>query len=325
MWKTTSPPLCCLFTLRLFPLSIFCHWRIYLMHMICSTSLLFQVRILLFPCVPCIVIVIAVSFLFLCWWIHHFVLFSFSVVAILSSFSFFAIIFHHRPSIHAFTVDAHQPITTPSFHQLLLQQHYQQFLLLFAIHIDIGISHSSWSPMPFWRRINYDTLPPLLKVPIITGDVFAYQQIDLVASCCRTSFVGIWDAASIAIIGTVTSTTMLIIHICIMEENVKIEVKDTEWKIYRCRRRRKAVWTLSTPSSFFYCPCNICAIPSRRSLALPTSIGYAYPSIDFLYHNQMVICYDLPRRPMPCPCYCSTHISCGITIRMFYSALRRTL
>ena len=26
MWKTTSPPLCCLFTLRLFPLSIFCYW-----------------------------------------------------------------------------------------------------------------------------------------------------------------------------------------------------------------------------------------------------------------------------------------------------------
>lgn len=26
MWKTTSPPLCCLFTLRLFPLFIFCHW-----------------------------------------------------------------------------------------------------------------------------------------------------------------------------------------------------------------------------------------------------------------------------------------------------------
>ena len=111
MWKTTSPPLCCLFTLRLFPLSIFCYW-LWGTHILDAHDMFYisfvsgeDSSIPLWPMhCHCNCSVIPISLLMnspLC------VVFFFSCCYLV----FILLLCHHLSSspvyIHAFTVDAH--------------------------------------------------------------------------------------------------------------------------------------------------------------------------------------------------------------------------
>ena len=204
MWKTSSQPLCCLFTLRLFPLFIFCHWLwgrhildahdmfyisfvsgedssipLWPMHCHCNCSVIPISLLMNSPL--CIVFFFSCCYLvFILLLCHH-----------LSSSPVYPRIYSRCPSLlHPFiSYYYNNTISSSSSSSLYI------LILVYLTHLDRLCPSDVVSITTLCHHYSkVQIIKEMYPVRIVIA--YHYQQIDLVASCCRTSFVGIWDAGN---------------------------------------------------------------------------------------------------------------------------------